>query len=59
MEFLPTGGVSAENVGAWFAAGALAVGVGGALAPSTLEDRPGLVARARELVGAVAEARGA
>lgn len=59
MEFLPTGGVSAENVGAWFAAGALAVGVGGALAPSTLEDRPELVARARELVDAVAAARGA
>jgi len=55
--FVPTGGVSADNVGAWFAAGALAVGVGGALAPARLEDRPGLVARARTLVAAVAQAR--
>jgi 2-dehydro-3-deoxyphosphogluconate aldolase/(4S)-4-hydroxy-2-oxoglutarate aldolase len=59
MGFLPTGGVSADNVEAWFAAGALAVGVGGALAPASLEDRPALVERARALVGAVAQARAA
>ncbi len=31
--FVPTGVVSVENVADWFAAGALAVGAGGALAP--------------------------
>ncbi|MEW6637835.1 MAG: bifunctional 4-hydroxy-2-oxoglutarate aldolase/2-dehydro-3-deoxy-phosphogluconate aldolase, partial [Actinomycetota bacterium] len=36
VSFVPTGGVSEENVGAWFAAGAVAVGVGGALAPPSL-----------------------
>lgn len=44
---VPTGGVSLENVGEWFGAGAFAVGVGGALAPSEVKD-----SRAREeLVG--------
>lgn len=52
---VPTGGVSAESAGEWLAAGALAVGVGGALAPASLEDqdRPALVARARALAEAV------
>src|SRR5919199_869201 len=36
MEFLPTGGVSLENIGEWFEAGAFAVGVGGALVPAKL-----------------------
>jgi len=56
--FLPTGGVSAQNVGDWFAAGAFAVGVGGALAPATLEgrDRSGVVERAAGLVEAVRSA---
>jgi 2-dehydro-3-deoxyphosphogluconate aldolase/(4S)-4-hydroxy-2-oxoglutarate aldolase len=55
---VPTGGVSAENVGDWFAAGAVAVGVGGALAPPELgEDRDRVVERAASLVEAVREAR--
>lgn len=39
VAFLPTGGVSLENVAEWFAAGAFAVGAGGALAPPSLEGR--------------------
>lgn len=39
ISFVPTGGVSEENVAEWFAAGAFAVGVGSSLAPPTLEDR--------------------
>jgi len=57
LAFVPTGGVSVGNVGEWFDAGAVAVGVGGALAPARVQDRDALVARARELVAAVAEAR--
>lgn len=60
MAFMPTGGVSAANAGAWFAAGAWAVGVGGALAPARItgdEHRAEVVAAARELAAAVAAAR--
>lgn len=55
MSFVPTGGVSLENVEEWFAAGVLAVGVGSALAPADLErkDRSYVVAQAREFVRAV------
>jgi 2-dehydro-3-deoxyphosphogluconate aldolase/(4S)-4-hydroxy-2-oxoglutarate aldolase len=59
ISFVPTGGVSAENVGEWFAAGAVAVGVGGALAPPDLgqgEERERLVERAGRLVDAVGAA---
>ncbi len=60
VSFVPTGGVSAENVGDWFAAGAVAVGVGGALAPPELgRDRDRVVERAAALVEAVREATGA
>jgi 2-dehydro-3-deoxyphosphogluconate aldolase/(4S)-4-hydroxy-2-oxoglutarate aldolase len=41
MGFLPTGGVSLENVGEWFEAGAFAVGVGSALAPTKLGEAQG------------------
>jgi 2-dehydro-3-deoxyphosphogluconate aldolase/(4S)-4-hydroxy-2-oxoglutarate aldolase len=54
VRFIPTGGVSAANAGEWLAAGAVAVGAGGALAPPALDgDRPAVVERARELVEAV------
>lgn len=36
--FIPTGGVSLENLNDWFDAGAYAVGVGGALAPAEIRD---------------------
>lgn len=57
--FVPTGGVSAENVADWFAAGALAVGVGGAFAPPKVEggERGRVVEGAARLVAAVEGAR--
>jgi 2-dehydro-3-deoxyphosphogluconate aldolase/(4S)-4-hydroxy-2-oxoglutarate aldolase len=33
LPIVPTGGVTPENLGEWLAAGALAVGAGGALSP--------------------------
>jgi 2-dehydro-3-deoxyphosphogluconate aldolase / (4S)-4-hydroxy-2-oxoglutarate aldolase len=54
VPFIPTGGVSAANAQEWFAAGAVAVGAGGALAPPALDgERDAVVERARELVRAV------
>jgi len=56
---LPTGGVSEENVQDWFTAGAFAVGAGGALAPSAIEDdrhREEVVARARSFAQAARDA---
>ncbi len=53
MGFLPTGGVSLENVGDWYAAGALAVGVGSVLAPAKLEtgqEREEVVAEAKRFL---------
>jgi len=35
---IPTGGITVDNAGDWLAAGAWAVGAGGALAPARLED---------------------
>jgi 2-dehydro-3-deoxyphosphogluconate aldolase/(4S)-4-hydroxy-2-oxoglutarate aldolase len=58
---IPTGGVSEENVHDWFAAGAFAVGAGGALAPVALKDarhREEVVARARSFAEATREAAG-
>jgi 2-dehydro-3-deoxyphosphogluconate aldolase/(4S)-4-hydroxy-2-oxoglutarate aldolase len=54
VEFVPTGGVSAENAADWLAAGALAVGAGGSLAPASLagRERADVVAGARALVAA-------
>ncbi len=40
-DFIPTGGVSLDNIGAWFASGAFAIGVGGGItskATSTEKD---------------------
>ncbi|MEN3306897.1 MAG: 2-dehydro-3-deoxyphosphogluconate aldolase / (4S)-4-hydroxy-2-oxoglutarate aldolase [Micromonosporaceae bacterium] len=55
--FVPTGGVTAESVGDWFAAGAAAVGLGGPLLGDALEtgDLRGLRERAERLMAAVAE----
>ena len=59
IAFVPTGGVSVENVADWFAAGALAVGAGGALAPPSLEgrDRGEVAENARRFIEAVRESR--
>jgi 2-dehydro-3-deoxyphosphogluconate aldolase/(4S)-4-hydroxy-2-oxoglutarate aldolase len=60
VPLVPTGGVSASNVGEWLAAGALAVGAGGelcssaALAADRYED---ITARASMFSGAVREWR--
>jgi 2-dehydro-3-deoxyphosphogluconate aldolase/(4S)-4-hydroxy-2-oxoglutarate aldolase len=59
IPIVPTGGVNAETVGDWFAAGAVAVGAGGPLVGDALDtgDLTALRARAARLVAAVAEAR--
>jgi 2-dehydro-3-deoxyphosphogluconate aldolase/(4S)-4-hydroxy-2-oxoglutarate aldolase len=59
VPFVPTGGVSLENIVDWFAAGAFAVGAGGALAPPSLEarDRGEVVENARQFAQAVRVAR--
>jgi len=55
VPIVPTGGVSADNVAEWFAAGAVAVGVGGMLIGDALDggDLTALAARATDLVRAV------
>jgi 2-dehydro-3-deoxyphosphogluconate aldolase/(4S)-4-hydroxy-2-oxoglutarate aldolase len=60
VPFVPTGGVSLENINDWFAAGAFAVGAGGALAPSSIEgrDRGEVVENARQFAKAVRTAKG-
>ena len=59
VPFVPTGGVSLGNITDWFAAGALAVGAGGALAPPSLEglDRGEVVENARRFAEAVRVAK--
>jgi 2-dehydro-3-deoxyphosphogluconate aldolase/(4S)-4-hydroxy-2-oxoglutarate aldolase len=60
VSFVPTGGVSLGNIADWFAAGAFAVGAGGALAPPSLagRDRGEVVENARRFAEAVSAARG-
>jgi 2-dehydro-3-deoxyphosphogluconate aldolase/(4S)-4-hydroxy-2-oxoglutarate aldolase len=60
IPIMPTGGVDAQNVADWFAAGAFAVGAGGALCPKAwgLEGRfTDITTRAKEFVKAVEQAR--
>ena len=59
IPFIPTGGVSLGNIADWFAAGAFAVGAGGALVPSSLEgrERGEVVENARRFAEAVRVAR--
>ena len=60
VPFVPTGGVSLENINDWFAVGAFAVGAGGALAPSSIEgrDRGEVVENARQFAKAVRASKG-
>jgi 2-dehydro-3-deoxyphosphogluconate aldolase/(4S)-4-hydroxy-2-oxoglutarate aldolase len=54
--FMPTGGVSADNLGVWFASGALAVGAGGELVPATAFLEGGMqeiTSRAKQFVDAL------
>jgi 2-dehydro-3-deoxyphosphogluconate aldolase / (4S)-4-hydroxy-2-oxoglutarate aldolase len=62
IKLMPTGGVSIENAADWIRAGAVAVGVGGALmndAAIAAGDYARIAASARTLVQAVAQAKGA
>ena len=57
-QMMPTGGVSADNVGEWLKAGCIAVGAGGALTgPAKKGDYAGVTKNAQEFVQAVAAAR--
>jgi 2-dehydro-3-deoxyphosphogluconate aldolase/(4S)-4-hydroxy-2-oxoglutarate aldolase len=60
VPFIPTGGVALGNIADWFAAGAIAVGAGGALAPSSLtgRDRVEVVENARLFADAVRAEKG-
>lgn len=51
VAFVPTGGISADTAGAWMAAGALAVGMGGWLIGDG--DPEGVTERARQVAAAV------
>jgi 2-dehydro-3-deoxyphosphogluconate aldolase / (4S)-4-hydroxy-2-oxoglutarate aldolase len=60
LRLMPTGGVTPENVGDWIAAGAVAVGLGGALVDAKLVaagDWDAITARARRVADGVAAAR--
>lgn len=58
VAFVPTGGISSDNVGDYVKAGAVAVGVGSALVTAESEqDLSGLTRRAIRLIGAIREAR--
>jgi 2-dehydro-3-deoxyphosphogluconate aldolase/(4S)-4-hydroxy-2-oxoglutarate aldolase len=54
IPFVPTGGVSADTTGAWLAAGAVAVGMGGWLIGDG--DPAGVTQRSRLVTAAVSEA---
>ncbi|MFV0450697.1 MAG: bifunctional 4-hydroxy-2-oxoglutarate aldolase/2-dehydro-3-deoxy-phosphogluconate aldolase [Propioniciclava sp.] len=62
IPFMPTGGVNPDNVAAWYAAGAVAVGAGGDLVPgSALKsgDWAEIERRARLFAAALADVRNA
>lgn len=55
---MPTGGVTVDNLGTWFANGAVAVGIGSSLSgPGAKGDYAAVEARAREFVAAMAVVR--
>ena len=58
LRMMPTGGVSVENAGEWIRAGAVAVGVGGALTAGAKKgDYASIVEIGRQLVAEVKKAR--
>jgi 2-dehydro-3-deoxyphosphogluconate aldolase / (4S)-4-hydroxy-2-oxoglutarate aldolase len=60
VPFMPTGGVSADNVGDWLAAGAIAVGAGSELASVgdiRSDDFAGIREKGRRFLAAIREAR--
>jgi len=58
LRVIPTGGIGIDDLGAWFAAGALAIGIGSELAPRELvqEGRWSDIKRLAERFGAAAHA---
>ena len=52
IDFVPTGGISLENIGTYARAGAVAVGLGGQLVPGRGETSADLTSRARALQAA-------
>jgi 2-dehydro-3-deoxyphosphogluconate aldolase/(4S)-4-hydroxy-2-oxoglutarate aldolase len=57
-KLMPTGGVNVDNVGEWIKAGAVAVGVGGALtAGAKTGDYDAIIKIGREFVAKIKEAR--
>jgi 2-dehydro-3-deoxyphosphogluconate aldolase/(4S)-4-hydroxy-2-oxoglutarate aldolase len=55
---MPTGGVTVENLHAWFASGAVAVGIGGSLSgPGATGDYAAVTARAQAFVSQMAAVR--
>jgi 2-dehydro-3-deoxyphosphogluconate aldolase/(4S)-4-hydroxy-2-oxoglutarate aldolase len=61
LRLMPTGGVTLDSAAAFIAAGAVVVGVGGALVDGAAVERgdyAAITGRARRLAGAVREARG-
>ncbi|WP_426073583.1 bifunctional 2-keto-4-hydroxyglutarate aldolase/2-keto-3-deoxy-6-phosphogluconate aldolase [Janthinobacterium sp. DSP2-3-3] len=55
---MPTGGVTVENLGEWFASGAVAVGIGSSLSgPGATGDYAAVTARAHEFVAKMALVR--
>ncbi|MCB0161951.1 MAG: 2-dehydro-3-deoxyphosphogluconate aldolase, partial [Caldilineaceae bacterium] len=60
IPFMPTGGVSLDNIAAWFDAGAVAVGAGSDLCPAASAQAGNfadITARAEAYVDVVARAR--
>jgi 2-dehydro-3-deoxyphosphogluconate aldolase/(4S)-4-hydroxy-2-oxoglutarate aldolase len=60
VSFVPTGGVNAENLGEWLAAGAVAVGAGGELCPAkamATGDWATITASAQQFSAAARQAR--
>ena len=58
MRMMPTGGVSVENAGEWIKAGAVAVGVGGALTAGAKKgDYASITSIGKQLVAEVKKAR--
>jgi 2-dehydro-3-deoxyphosphogluconate aldolase/(4S)-4-hydroxy-2-oxoglutarate aldolase len=58
MKMMPTGGVSVDNVGEWIRAGAVAVGVGGALTAGAKKgDYASITEIGKQLVAEVKKAR--
>jgi 2-dehydro-3-deoxyphosphogluconate aldolase/(4S)-4-hydroxy-2-oxoglutarate aldolase len=60
LTYIPTGGVNAENLGQWLAAGAIAVGAGSELIPAAAlaqGDYDAIEVLARRFMAALSEAR--